>query len=41
MGRALRPLASGEWERGKRLDEVGDGAGSVGLEIELLERYAL
>ncbi|MBA3245524.1 MAG: class I SAM-dependent methyltransferase [Actinobacteria bacterium] len=41
VGRALRPLASGEWERGQRLDEVGAGARSVGLEVELLERYAL
>lgn len=41
VGRALRPLASGEWERGQRLDEVGDAARSVGLEVELLGRYAL
>ncbi len=41
VGRALRSLASGEWERGQRLDELGAGARSVGLEVELLERYAL
>ncbi len=39
--RILRPLASGEWERGQRLEELGVGARSVGFQLELLERYAL
>jgi 2-polyprenyl-3-methyl-5-hydroxy-6-metoxy-1,4-benzoquinol methylase len=41
VGRWLRPLMSGEWERGQRLEELRDGARSVGLEVERLERYAL
>ena len=41
LGRALRPLASGEWERGQRLEELGADARSVGLDVERLERYAL
>ncbi|HXH88060.1 MAG TPA: methyltransferase domain-containing protein [Gaiellaceae bacterium] len=41
VGRALRPFASGEWERGQRLGEVGDAASSVGFEVELLAHYAL
>ena len=39
--RILRPLASGEWERGQRLEELGVGARSVGFQLESLERYAL
>lgn len=39
--RALGRLASGEWERGQRLDELGDATRSVGFEVELLGRYAL
>jgi SAM-dependent methyltransferase len=41
LGRVLRPLASGEWERGQRIEELGAGARSAGLEQEVLERYAL
>ncbi|MGI9111293.1 MAG: class I SAM-dependent methyltransferase [Gaiellaceae bacterium] len=41
LGRALRPLASGEWERGPQLEELGAGARSAGLEPAVLMRYAL
>lgn len=41
VARALRPLASGEWERGLRLEELGAGARSAGFEVEVLERRAL
>ena len=38
----VKPLpVSGEWERGPRLEELGDAARSVGLELERLDRYAL
>ena len=39
--RIVRPLASGEWQRGPRLEELGAGARSVGFQLELLERYGL
>lgn len=41
VARALRPLVSGEWERGLRLEELGAGARSAGFEVEVLERCAL
>lgn len=41
LGRALRPVVSGEWERAQGLDDLGEGARSAGFAVELLERYAL
>ena len=41
LRRALRPLVSGEWERGQGLEELRAAAHSVGFDVEKLQHYAL
>lgn len=41
LARRLRPLASGDWELGLGLEQLGEAAKAAGFEVTALERHAL